>query len=708
MPLDSNNDNVYIEIFRFGGSDDLNMFVPTEQLGRYYELRPTIGIPQNRLTTLDTTLGAGKVTGLHPAIATAFKAMWDRGEAAILPATQYNGLINLSHATSRDINARGDDRSEFLNSGIIGRYLSLYNPTHNEPEGIAIGNIMPLHFHPGVGLPEAITIGQGGGIQNVVTNNGLVIPATFGTSKRQKRFAQKAQTLLDADRYSSVVKNIFDNAPPFNPLVNNSASFRLATIGRLLLGGSKTRTFTVIVGGFDTHANQVQAGSPWLGTHANSMGTIMEGINDFLIKLKAASPELYNKVLIGVTTEFGRRPFENTSLGTDHGTSKPVLMFGAGVKPGFYGTHASLEESSFIQFSGNPPAGNLEVKQNYLKFYYETFGEHMGVSGADLDFVVPENTNITPRQPVQPLADWYEKPVDVNPPTVPVTPSVLTATADSESQITVSYNAVSGATTYELQARTAGNAFSTVQNNSNTSFVHVGLTASTAHDYRVRAVNSAGASAYSAIVSAITDDSQPPVTATSGVFSFGASEQGGVNQMFGQPHLTKLTYVDSATGIGINTIKTANWIVDDATGVSASDTLGTPGGSNAVFSEAQRRSGFLNRNTNGFAKDQFEFTGLAPGEEYEVTVFGSNDARATAPIDYRLLGGSPQQLHRLETGKNQSNNVVITQRADSNGRMYMQASLTNNVTAVINAIHVKKKSNVESGGYPATYPQAYP
>jgi hypothetical protein len=94
-------------------------------------------------------------------------------------------------------------------------------------------------------------------------------------------------------------------------------------------------------------------------------------------------------------------------------------------------------------------------------------------------------------------------------PTPPATPAGLTATANSSSQITVTWNASSGATSYDLQVD------GVVKTGVSSPYIHSGLTASSTHTYAVRADNSAGDSAFSALVSATTKSSTvtvPPAT----------------------------------------------------------------------------------------------------------------------------------------------------------------------------------------------------
>jgi len=93
--------------------------------------------------------------------------------------------------------------------------------------------------------------------------------------------------------------------------------------------------------------------------------------------------------------------------------------------------------------------------------------------------------------------------------TVPAAPTGLAATVNSSSQITVSWNAVSTATGYDLLVDGATLVGVT------SPYVHAGLVANSTHTYAVRAKNSAGASAWSGSVSATTTN------ATSGTLTLG-------------------------------------------------------------------------------------------------------------------------------------------------------------------------------------------
>jgi hypothetical protein len=90
----------------------------------------------------------------------------------------------------------------------------------------------------------------------------------------------------------------------------------------------------------------------------------------------------------------------------------------------------------------------------------------------------------------------------------PSTPTGVTATAQSSSSISVSWSAVSGATSYDVYYEIGSSSTKNFAGNATgTSYTHSGLTASTTYYYYIKAKNSAGDSDYSSSCSATTQSS---------------------------------------------------------------------------------------------------------------------------------------------------------------------------------------------------------
>ncbi|MFA9370816.1 MAG: fibronectin type III domain-containing protein [Labilibaculum antarcticum] len=87
---------------------------------------------------------------------------------------------------------------------------------------------------------------------------------------------------------------------------------------------------------------------------------------------------------------------------------------------------------------------------------------------------------------------------------LPSVPSGLSASNVTQTSFTITWNAVSTASSYDLQIREQGGTWQTI-NTSEVSYGFTGATAETTYEFQVRANNDAGSSSYSAIATVITE-----------------------------------------------------------------------------------------------------------------------------------------------------------------------------------------------------------
>ncbi|MTI58359.1 fibronectin type III domain-containing protein [Geosporobacter ferrireducens] len=90
-------------------------------------------------------------------------------------------------------------------------------------------------------------------------------------------------------------------------------------------------------------------------------------------------------------------------------------------------------------------------------------------------------------------------------PPVPTAPANINSLA-TRNTITLTWNAVNGATAYDIEVD--GNILS---NGNSTNYVHSGLIPNTSHTYRVRSINPAGKSGWSELLTVVTQDQELPV-----------------------------------------------------------------------------------------------------------------------------------------------------------------------------------------------------
>jgi len=110
---------------------------------------------------------------------------------------------------------------------------------------------------------------------------------------------------------------------------------QLAIVARLIKGNLGSHVYRVELDGFDTHAEQ----TPRL---TDLFGQMNAAVKAFFDDLTVSGDQ--NKVLMSTFSEFSRRVKENGSLGTDHGSAGPLMLFGApgALKHGFHGSDPDL------------------------------------------------------------------------------------------------------------------------------------------------------------------------------------------------------------------------------------------------------------------------------------------------------------------------------------------------------------------------------
>jgi len=127
------------------------------------------------------------------------------------------------------------------------------------------------------------------------------------------------------NRYAEVIKKAADKVTQQSAYpADNYLAAQLKAVAKLVAGGLKTKIYMVGMGGFDTHAGQVNGGNPLTGNHAGLLKQVSEAITAFTKDLKFLG---VSQRVLGMTfSEFGRRMQSNGSLGTDHGAAQPVVF----------------------------------------------------------------------------------------------------------------------------------------------------------------------------------------------------------------------------------------------------------------------------------------------------------------------------------------------------------------------------------------------
>ena len=355
-----------VKIFLLGGNDGLNTLVPYTD-PRYYQLRPVIGIKeadlkdsQNRTTIISDQFG------LHPSLS-ELKTLYDNGKVAIIAGVG-SAKPNLSHFDMMDQWHTGDP-FKAKREGWLGRYLNI---KHAGDGGLIPAlslktTFAPRTFRSAVDAPSISSFTDYGlradpifpaeqpAIVSVLEGAYGRGKSTDGLSGEFSRIAANALSSIQKirtipDRYTSAV------AYPASAL-----SDALKMVAQTIIGLPEASLFYVEVGGFDTHARQIDGTTTTAGIHATLLSQFSGAISAFYADL--VQHNLADDVLIMSVSDFGRQVPQNASNGTDHGTAAPMFVIGNPVHGGIYGEQPSLAVGKLDN------AGNMAVTVDFRNVY---------------------------------------------------------------------------------------------------------------------------------------------------------------------------------------------------------------------------------------------------------------------------------------------------------------------------------------------------
>lgn len=328
-----------------GGNDGLNTVVPHGNPA-YHSARGSLALsPAGGVHDL------GSGIGLHPSLE-GLAQHWSDDDLAIIQGCGYPNP-DRSHFRSQDVWASGVAES-VEHSGWIGRWM---DQGPDDPlTAIVIGNSLPMVLrgneqtgiavpNGGFSIPGNQVFRNGyGWLAQPEPSEGLWASAITRSKEHLIRAEEEINTALDGADVDGVnnTTNHFVaaegvTAPTGLPNsldgVGGQLAPQLSVVSRLVRAGLRTRVYSVGMGGFDTHTNQ-------LTTQAGLLRQLDQALHGFHAELDGHSRGKH--VVTVVQSEFGRRFRSNQGGGTDHGTAAPVLAVGNPVNGGFYGDHPSL------------------------------------------------------------------------------------------------------------------------------------------------------------------------------------------------------------------------------------------------------------------------------------------------------------------------------------------------------------------------------
>jgi uncharacterized protein (DUF1501 family) len=305
-------------IFLRGGADTLNMLVPYAN-DDYYKLRPNIAIKSPSRGGSAAAIKLDDHYGFHPKMAPLLP-IYREGRLGMVQAVGTDNFTG-SHFEAQDQVDHGESCGHSLGGGWLGRHLATRSLAQQTPlSAVAIGTALPESLR---GAPSASVL-------NSIEEIKLQAPA--GQSQAIAKalaklygaevalLAEPSKTTLDL--LGRVEKLQGKAYHPANGAVypDNTFGNGLREIARLLRGGVGLEVAALDLNGWDTHFFQ----GAEAGLQADSIEQLANGLAAFDKDLGSARSAVTTLVI----TEFGRRSYENSSMGTDHGRGFTVFAIG--------------------------------------------------------------------------------------------------------------------------------------------------------------------------------------------------------------------------------------------------------------------------------------------------------------------------------------------------------------------------------------------
>src|SRR5262249_16029989 len=311
-------DNVFAVLSLSGGNDGLNTVIPyTNSL--YYNYRPTLGIPQDKVIPLNDQLG------LYPAMA-PLKKFWDEGKLAIFLGIGYPHP-SYSHFRSMDIWHTCEPDKVGVD-GWLGRAIKEFDPNaENVLTGVNYGRGLPRAL-----AKEGVPVASVGNLETYGLLTGIegqdqrtqaldVFARMYGPTighdyaisyiRRTGTDALKGADIL-ATAPSKYTSNVTYTNTSVGQYMKNIAQTTLAGFGTLIL------YTTSPYNGLDAHATEAV-------NHAKLWTDVSENVKTFFDDLR--QHQASDNVLLFMFYEFGRRIADNGS-GTDHGAAGVAFAVG--------------------------------------------------------------------------------------------------------------------------------------------------------------------------------------------------------------------------------------------------------------------------------------------------------------------------------------------------------------------------------------------
>jgi uncharacterized protein (DUF1501 family) len=317
----------------------------------------------------------------HP-LAAPLAQLHGEGKVSVLPAVGYADP-DQSHFTSRHFWEVGATQADLL-TGWMGRYLDLAGAADNPLQGLCLDEAlqpslatarMPVaaidtpssysfYARDVWGPPQDIMYDYFDALGQLGARSGDAAMAQSGRAALMSSTLRKQLTPFQPSSGAPAPA-----LPAGYPSSGDRFPARMAAIAQMLAAGLPLRCVSVSTESvFDTHDNQLTALNAGLDQAAQTIYAFQRDLE---------SRGLADRVLTLVWSEFGRRPQENASGGTDHGAAGCAFVIGTRAAGTMIGQWPGLA-------GGLDALGNLRASADFRGLYCSLLEQWLGHDAAPI------------------------------------------------------------------------------------------------------------------------------------------------------------------------------------------------------------------------------------------------------------------------------------------------------------------------------------
>jgi uncharacterized protein (DUF1501 family) len=349
---------VLVSVFFDGGIDSLSVLAPVGD-SRYSQLRPNLALPPGTGTPFaeDTRLN------WHPAAA-SLATLHAEGKVSAFPAIGYDHP-DQSHFTSRHFYEVGELAVGFR-TGWLGRYIDLVGDSENPLQGLSMdGSLSPMIAtadKPVAAIDNVDGFDLWSSVSDPIEAEMYRSFGHFGSLPSDSAgLAQVRRATAQTDKLRQDLGGIGAFSSPVS-YPDTSFSHKLAGLAAFIAAGLPMRAVTIrAAGGYDTHSDQA-------ADLDRNLRETCEGLLAFQRDLEARG--LDDRVMTEMWSEFGRRPEENGSAGTDHGAAGCAFVIGSKAKGEMVGEFPGLANLDADE--------NLRVTSDFRGMYCSLLEQWLG------------------------------------------------------------------------------------------------------------------------------------------------------------------------------------------------------------------------------------------------------------------------------------------------------------------------------------------